>query len=420
MQLPPFWELGRRHRRILVLAALVSTLAGVDLAINRPKGSELQWLALPLLAAGAAMFGWAIWPQGVGPAAPSAPSLATALIRRVTLDGQLVPFLPVFGIALFVGDLVYNALLSPTPALLTEDTIVLLAASSLVIYPFVPSRYSRERDFVFVFLLILNAVLVVPLLIARSVYQDFDRSVDVYSWVALAPQTSFVLSLFGVQNSVHAVAGSTAPGLTFVPVNVGSPVTVVITTACSGIYSFGIFASAFVAFVLTEFRRPSLRVWSLLGLGFLASYVANVLRMAVIVLVGYYTDTEATDLQNLLLAHSYAGWFIFLAWVALFWGILLKFLPRESPGIAHETEKRPSRRAPRCSVCSHVLSPSIPAERCACGAYGHRRCLTEAGRCPLCGRPRSSAPATETAKPATATESARPILDLEPDGARVR
>ncbi len=75
--------------------------------------------------------------------------------------------------------------------------------------------------------------------------------------------------------------------------------TVIIKTSWSGIYSFGIFASALAAFVLTEYERPSKRIWALLGLGFLASYVANVLRMVVIVLVGYYTDTRADgNLQN--------------------------------------------------------------------------------------------------------------------------
>lgn len=34
----------------------------------------------------------------------------------------------------------------------------------------------------------------------------------------------------------------------------------VITTACSAIYSFGIFASAFVALVLTKFGRPTRRI----------------------------------------------------------------------------------------------------------------------------------------------------------------
>src|SRR5213079_525963 len=125
------------------------------------------------------------------------------------------------------------------------------------------------------------------LLISRVYYQDLQRSVDVYSWVALAPETSGFLSVIGISNTVHSVAGATAPGLTFVPVHVGAEVTVVITTACSGIYSFGIFASAFAAFVLAEYDRLTRRIWLLLALGLMSSYIANVLRMVVMVIVGY-------------------------------------------------------------------------------------------------------------------------------------
>src|SRR3990170_4785618 len=325
--------IAERHRRILILAALLSTFAGADLLLNRPKGSGLAWAALPVLAAGAGLFAWAVWPRGLSPAAETV-SLASRLIRRLTWQGRLIPYFPAIGIALVVADLAYNAALSATPALLTEDTIVLLAAASLIAYGFVPARYARERDFVLVFFLALNAILVVPLLVARAVYADFEESVDLYSWVALAPQTSTILSFLGVTNTLHEVAGSTAPGLTFTPLNLGTGVTVVITTACSGIYSFGIFAAAFTAFILTEYERPAVRTWVLLGLGLFASYVANVLRMVVIVLVGYFTKTAATDLQNMLIAHSYAGWLIFLGWVTLFWGALFKFLSGDSPSRA--------------------------------------------------------------------------------------
>ena len=286
MRLDALATLAERHRRALILVALLSAFAGVDLLINRPKGSELQWLALPFLAIGGALFAWAVWPRDVAAAEP-APSLAGRLLQRVTGQGRLVRAFPAIGVAIAVLDLAYNAALSATPALLTEDTIVLLAAATLIAYGFAPARYARERDFVLVFFLALIAILVVPLLVARAFYADFERSVDVYSWVALAPQTSAVLSLLGIPNTLHAVAGSTAPGITFTPQNLGIPVTVLITTACSGIYSFGIFASAFIAFVLTEYERTTRRVWVLLGLGFLASYVANVLRMVVVVLVGY-------------------------------------------------------------------------------------------------------------------------------------
>ena len=376
----------QRRRRVMILVALVTTFAGLALVLNQPERTSLAWVGIPLVAVGVAILVGIVWPAGTRlPEAP--PSLASTLIRRATWNGRLVRLFPMVGVMMLAADLLYNLKLSASPALQTEDTIVILAASVFIVYGFVPPQFSRERDFVLTFVVALNAILVVPLLLARAWEADFERSVDFYSWVALAPQTSAVLRLIGVENTIHPVAGATAPGLTFTPKHLGIQVTVVITTACSGIYSFGIFASAFLAFVLTEFQRPAPRVWLLLGLGMLTAYVANVLRMVIIVLVGYYTDSTKTDLQNMLIAHSYAGWLIFLAWIALFWGILFKVAPvGEGLLVRQETLSGPKQTATRCGICSMELSPLVPAIKCSCGAFHHRTCLELSGRCQACGR----------------------------------
>ena len=381
MALTRWTLLAINHRRATILLSLLTTFAGVALIIDRPKGTVLEWLAVPLLAIGGALFTYVVRPRKAADA-DHQNSLAGRLVRLVTLRGCLVPVFPALGIGMILADFAYNLLVSATPALQTEDTIVLLAAATLCAYGFVPARFAKERDFGLIFVLALNGILVLPLLAARVYYADFERSVDVYSWVALAPQTSEILSLLGVANTLHPVVGSTAPGLTFSPRNFVGPVTIVITTACSGIYSFGIFASAFVAFVLTEYEKPSPRVWAMLGFGLLTSYAANVFRMVVIVLVGYYTDTAQTDLQNMIVAHSYAGWAIFLTWIAAFWTILLKFFGPESIP-ATRVEYAITRNS--CRICDRDLTPAILATRCECGASYHQTCLRSAGSCPRCG-----------------------------------
>ncbi len=397
MGLEAWAEKVSRHRRALGLVSLLVAFTGVSMVLNPTHATSVVALGIAFLVVGIALFAFLVWPRTAAPAAERE-SMGSRLIHRLAVRGRLIPLFPVFGVALVVLDLGYNLFLSQTPALLTEDIIVLLSAATLLAYGFVPSRFARERDFVLLFFLFLDLVLVVPLLAARVVTHSIDASVDVYSWTALAPETGAILSLLGIPNSVHAVAGFTAPGLTFTPVNSNVAATLVITTACSGIYSFGIFAAAYVAFLLTEYAHPSRRLWLLLVLGFAASYAANLLRMVVIVLVGYYTDTAASDLQNLLLAHSYAGWIIFLAWLALFWGILFKFLPLEKEAKPAETAATPAPklRTNVCGICSESLSPTIPAARCACGAIHHRACLAAAGECPACHR---EAAATIGARP---------------------
>ena len=379
-----------RHPRALGLASLLVAFTGVSMVLNPTHATSLVWVGLAFLVVGMALFAFVVWPEAGAPTA-ARPSMGSRLIQRLTWRGRLIPLFPVFGVALVVLDVGYNLFLSASPGFLTEDIVVLLSAATLLGYGLVPSAWARERDFVLLFFLFLDLVLVVPLLAARVVTHSIDASVDVYSWTALAPETGAILSLFGVPNSVHAVAGYTAPGLTFTPMHSTVAATLVITTACSGIYSFGIFAAAYIAFLLTEYAAPSRRLWWLLGLGFAASYAANLLRMVIIVLVGFTTDTAASDLQNLLLAHSYAGWIIFLGWLALFWGLLFKFLPLE-PEAAGALAPKPAvppevaTRRNLCGICGGSLSPALPAARCACGAIHHRACLASAGECPSCHR----------------------------------
>lgn len=379
-----------RHRRAAGLVALLVAFTGVSMLLNPTHATDLMVVGILVLVVGAVLLAILFWPAAAQGEVVEARSLGARLIHRLTWRGRLIRFFPAFGVATVVLDLAYNVFLSATPALQTEDLIVLLSAAALLGYGFVPPRYVRERDFTLLFFLFLDLLLVVPLLVARAVTNNVDASVDVYSWTALAPELGAILSVLGIANSVHAVAGATAPGLTFTPIHVGMPVTVVITTACSGIYSFGIFAAAFVSFVTTEYAHPSRKLWALLGFGFAASYLANLLRMTVIVLVGYYSDTLESNLQNLLLTHSYAGWIIFLGWIALFWGLLFRFLPIEEDARKSDrfpaTIDQPRLQSGLCALCREALSPAIPATRCACGAYAHRSCLSLRGECPTCHR----------------------------------
>ncbi len=294
----------RRHPTAVVLVALLLVFSGVDLLLVPPKTGGIELLGIPFLAVGLALFAVVLRREAGAAPAEVRRTLASRLLDRVTLRGRLVRFFPLFAIAVIALDLAYNEFVFRAISLGTEDTIVLLVAAALFAYPFVPARYARERDFVLVFMAALFVVLVLPLLLSRLAAMDFERSVDSYSWVALAPETAWILNLVGVPASVGAFPGATAPGLTFIT-KAGQSLTVVITTECSGIYSFGIFASAFVAFVLTEYERVDLRVLVLLVLGFLTSYVANILRMVLIVLFGAYSWLGSNSLDSLLVAHSF-------------------------------------------------------------------------------------------------------------------
>lgn len=376
----------RRHTMATVLAGLLLAVAGADLLLVPPKTGGIELLGIPFLAAGLSLFA-SVLRRASGPApAESRRTLASRVLDRATRGGRLVRYFPLLAVAVIAVDLAYNELVFRAISLGTEDTIVLLVAAALFAYPFVPARFARERDFVLVFMAALFLVLVLPLLLARLAAMDFEQSVDSYSWAALAPQTAWVLNLLGVPAAVHPFPGATAPAVTFLT-KAGQTLTVVITTECSGIYSFGIFASAFAAFVLTEYERFDLRVFVLLVIGFLTSYAANILRMVLIVLFGAYNWLGSTSLDSLLIAHSSLGWIIFLAWISVFWAVVFRFFvrtPATTEAAPEEGKPVPRKRGVLCGICGDALTPALPGYRCECGRFYHADCAATVEECPRC------------------------------------
>ncbi len=373
----------RRHRNVVVFGAFVLLVAGLDLLLNPPIEGRIEILSLPFLAAAAFLFAILFWPTKMGapPFVPPSDTLAHRFMSFITLRWRLAPLLPVAGIIVIALDVAYNFLIADYPVLQIHDTVAIMFGFSLIAYPFVPQRYDRERDFIILFFLILALILVLPILIIRLVQGDFEEGVNAYSSSLLAPQLKVILNLLGIRADIVPAPGTTAPGLEFVTQS-GATLSVIITTSCSGIYSFSIFAAAFTAFILTEFKSTNWRVWSLLIMGFIASYMANLLRMTVIVLAGFYGNSTAEAEQSMLIAHSNAGWLIFLGWICLFWLLMYRFLfPRKA---ADETTK--GRTVSSCTICDESLSPTILATRCECGAIYHAACLEESGECPACNK----------------------------------
>ncbi len=370
-------DLMRKRRYLWMLVWFLIFFAGLDLLWNPPKDSGPEYLILGVFffIIGLAFLALLLVPKGKLKIETKEGNLATALLNIITLKGRLKPFFPIFGIALIAVDLLYNLYISTTPEILTHDSIVLLFGAVMIAYNFIPNSYERERDFIFLFFAGLIAILVVPLMLTRFVIGDIDQSVGIYSAYLLAPEVSGFLNLIGIPASVDWLT------ITF-PTQAGPRISVYISTACSGIYSFTIFASAFLSFVLTEYDRVDRKVGLLMVLGIITAYVANILRMVVIVLVGYYTYTPQEGLQAMLVAHSNAGWVIFLIWIGLFWFLMYRFLIRTEEPAEEVQEEKPMTR---CAICGEMMKVDIPGTRCECGQFIHLECLEDTGKCPNCG-----------------------------------
>ena len=94
---------------------------------------------------------------------------------------------------------------------------------------------------------------------------------------------------------------------------------------CAGLHPSILFLGAFGLFAWQE-RTPPLRLAALLALGLVGVYVANLLRLVLLALVGYRWGGAA--LQT---AHAHAGWIIFVAWMLAYWWIVLRHLQGGPP-----------------------------------------------------------------------------------------
>src|SRR2546427_1981404 len=99
------------HPRIAVFVALLATSAGVALLLDRPKGSALTWIAVPLIVVGGSVFAWGVWPRKV-PLPEAPPSLATKIRRRFIWNRRFIPLFPAFGIAIILVIWVTNVILT--------------------------------------------------------------------------------------------------------------------------------------------------------------------------------------------------------------------------------------------------------------------------------------------------------------------
>lgn len=104
------------------------------------------------------------------------------------------------------------------------------------------------------------------------------------------------------------------------------PLLVEVGAACSGVQAMALFGGVIALYMFLE--RPagrSLVAWSAIGL--LGVYLANLLRITVVLAAGYGWGAEA-----LVRVHEQAGWMFFVAWsVAFSMLVRARGVPRDPP-----------------------------------------------------------------------------------------
>ena len=103
--------------------------------------------------------------------------------------------------------------------------------------------------------------------------------------------------------------------LRFYDVN-GNIVGVNVGRTCSGLHSVALFISVFTAFFVSKSNSIDLEFVLFILAGIVLSYIANLIRILAIVLVGIHFSYE-----DMIWAHNYLGWFFFTLWFYVFWEI---------------------------------------------------------------------------------------------------
>jgi len=141
---------------------------------------------------------------------------------------------------------------------------------------------------------------------------------------------------FAAMLDIIGVPASSIADMVSIQFQDGSIHTLKISAYCAGLYSFSIFLSAFMAFVLVFERLPPRTTAWVLALGLLVAYLGNLMRMVVIGVVGYYRGLDA-----LFWAHENVGWIIFLAWSSVFWWSILGYVSRTKDNVIESHSSGP-------------------------------------------------------------------------------
>jgi exosortase/archaeosortase family protein len=128
--------------------------------------------------------------------------------------------------------------------------------------------------------------------------------IEAFVRIALLAPLGLILSLVGLHTSVR--------GQTVTYFTPRGPLSLEVGAACSGVQAMALFAGVLALYLVAE--RPGgrrLALWCCIGL--FGVYIANLLRLVMLFVVGYQWGPDA-----LLRAHAEAGWMFFVAWAIAF------------------------------------------------------------------------------------------------------
>lgn len=244
----------------------------------------------------------------------------------------LIPLAGFLLVAIWSG---WKLLVSGQADLRLEDFVVTLFGTSLVLYNAGPSKYAMQKDFVVLYLMFLTIVFAVIWKTYTIVSGDSFYRINAYSeYYFIVIPVVLLVRIFGadVSSELDASSHGISNYITFG--YQGRHILLGIGEGCSGLYSAGLFFSAFLAFVLVRYRKVDRWILAALGLGFIVTWASNIIRMTITIMIG-----SAYGAPALAFFHSYIGIIVFVVFVTIFWMLIVRWLDRVEGPTKPQIEK---------------------------------------------------------------------------------
>ena len=245
--------------------------------------------------------------------------------------------IPMLGFLLLFAWSTWKIVVNGETNLHMEDFIVTLLGLSLVVYYSGPSAFADVKDFVVLYLAFLTVVFVIIWRTYYLVTGESHYEITSYAeyYTVTVPVVAF-LDLLGFH--VTAILELDGIGLANIIeyVHDGSLLRLGIGVGCSGLYSAGLFFSAFLAFVLVRYRKLDRYIGVGLCAGLLVTWASNIIRMTITIMTGIAYGHPA-----LAFVHNYIGILIFVGCITVFWLLIVRWLDKKEglgPGQAAATE----------------------------------------------------------------------------------
>jgi exosortase/archaeosortase family protein len=250
--------------------------------------------------------------------------LITRLLMKIMPEKLVAVLIPTAGFVILLGWSAYKLFVMGENNMRMEDFIVTLFGLSLVLYNLGPSRLHLAQDFAVLYLLFMTVAFVI---IWRA-YEVFSgeshyRITSYTEFYIVTSPVAAILNALGF--NVHALLDFEGLGLSNIIEywHNGVMLRVGIGSGCSGLYSTGLFFSAFLAFVFVRYQRLSWQIGASFLAGFAVTWLSNIIRMIITVWAGIMWGHPA-----LAFVHSYIGIVIFVVFITIFWVLIVRWLDK--------------------------------------------------------------------------------------------